>query len=84
MKTAVSIPDDVYAHAEALAQRLHLSRSGLYTNALRDYVARRDPDAITESINRVIDELGDEAIDPFVSAAAVLTFQRLEREEREE
>jgi metal-responsive CopG/Arc/MetJ family transcriptional regulator len=81
MKTAVSIPDDVYAEAESLARRLKVSRSRLYTNALREFVSRRDPEAITESWNRVVDELGDEAIDPFVSAAAALTLERVEWEE---
>ena len=40
MKTAVSIPDQLYERAEALAQRLGKSRSQIYREALADYVAR--------------------------------------------
>ena len=40
MKTAVSLPDDVYAEAEAFAQAHHLSRSHLYVCALREFLVR--------------------------------------------
>jgi metal-responsive CopG/Arc/MetJ family transcriptional regulator len=36
MKTAISIPDDVFAAAERLARRLKKSRSELYSRALRE------------------------------------------------
>lgn len=35
MKTAISLPDSVFEEAEALAQQLGLSRSELYTKALK-------------------------------------------------
>ena len=40
MKTAISIPDDVFAEAEETAQRLGVSRSGLYTRAIAEFVER--------------------------------------------
>src|SRR5207302_10510760 len=49
MKTAISIPDDVYAEVERLARRLNRSRSRLYADAAREYVARHDPDAVTDA-----------------------------------
>lgn len=39
MKTAVSIPDDVFEEAERLAMDLQTSRSQLYSRALRELVA---------------------------------------------
>ena len=48
MKTAISIPDTVYEHAEQLAHRLGKSRSQLYSEAVAEYVARHDPEAMTE------------------------------------
>ncbi len=42
MKTAISIPDPLFDDAEALAHRLHISRSELYANALRAFVAQHD------------------------------------------
>jgi antitoxin MazE6 len=58
MKTAVSIPDPLFERAEALAQRLGKTRSQVYREALADYVARREPDAVTSSLDEVVDELG--------------------------
>lgn len=77
MKTAISIPDDVYAEAERLTQRLGKSRSQLYTEAVREYLARHDPDAITDAIDRVSSAV-DSRPDPFVSAAAHRLLERVE------
>ena len=40
MKTAVSIPDDVFHEAEELARRCNITRSELYANALRALLAQ--------------------------------------------
>ena len=53
MKTAISIPDDLFADAERLAQALHKSRSRLFGDALREYVARHSADEVTEALDRV-------------------------------
>ncbi|MDH3605152.1 MAG: ribbon-helix-helix domain-containing protein, partial [Candidatus Tectomicrobia bacterium] len=53
MKTAISIPDTVYEHAEQLARRLGKSRSQLYSEAVAEYLARHDPEGMTEDMNRV-------------------------------
>ncbi len=58
MKVAVSVPDRVYKVADRLARRQKKSRSRLYTDALTEYVAHHDPDAITEALNRICDEFG--------------------------
>jgi len=42
MKTAISIPDPLFAKGEDLARRLHVSRSELYATALRALVERHD------------------------------------------
>jgi metal-responsive CopG/Arc/MetJ family transcriptional regulator len=60
MKTAVSIPDEIFEEAERLAERLRTSRSRLYSQALREYVRRHAPDHVTDSLNRVVDEVGPE------------------------
>jgi predicted transcriptional regulator len=57
MKTAVSIPDELFRQADALADHLGKSRSELYREALADYVARRDPAAVTNALNELADEL---------------------------
>ncbi len=69
MKIAVSIPDTIFKGAERLAKRNKKSRSQLYSDALREYVARHTPDEVTEAMNKVCDQLGDDLLDPFVSRA---------------
>ena len=58
MKTAISIPDDLFADAERLAKTLKKSRSQLYCHALREYVARHAPDRVTETLNEVCADVG--------------------------
>jgi len=69
MKTAVSVPDEVFEEAERLAKRLKISRSKLYAKALTDFVSRHSPDAVTDSFNRVCAEVQDEPDPAFQRAA---------------
>lgn len=77
MKTAISIPDDVFEEAERLAEELQTSRSKLYSRALREYVTRHAPDRVTEAMNRVLDEVGSE-VDEFSQRAARRVLERVE------
>jgi metal-responsive CopG/Arc/MetJ family transcriptional regulator len=63
MKTAVSIPTDVFRRADRLARHLGTSRSALYAAALRAYVVRHDDDALRAAVNRVC-ERTDTGLDP--------------------
>lgn len=56
MKTAISIPDDIFAEAERLAKTLKKSRSQLYASAVKEYVARHSDDQITAALNRVYED----------------------------
>lgn len=79
MKTAVSVPDDVFEKAERLARREGRSRSDVYSAALREYVARHSPDELTASIDSALLELGDAAIsDRFVRSAAAASLRSSE------
>jgi metal-responsive CopG/Arc/MetJ family transcriptional regulator len=69
MKTAVSVPDEVFDEAENLAKKLKISRSELYAKAVAEFVSRHAPDAVTESFNRVCAELEDEPDPAFQRAA---------------
>jgi metal-responsive CopG/Arc/MetJ family transcriptional regulator len=77
MKVAVSIPDDVFADAEDLAQRLKTSRSEVYARALREFVQRHAPDRVAELMNRVVADVGDDS-DPFVARGAKRVLRRVE------
>jgi metal-responsive CopG/Arc/MetJ family transcriptional regulator len=77
MKTAISIPKELFDVAERLARRSRKSRSRLFSDALREYVARRSPEKITEAMDEALAQIG-KSNDPFVAAAS---RRRLERSE---
>lgn len=77
MKTAVSIPDDVFEEVERLARRTHRSRSRLFSDALKEYLARHTPEKVTEAMNRALAQVGEEE-DAFVSSAARTVLERSE------
>src|ERR1035437_1929985 len=53
MKTAVSVPDDLFRLAEAAARRLRVSRSQLYATAISEFLNRQQSNAVTERLNEV-------------------------------
>ncbi|HET8723703.1 MAG TPA: ribbon-helix-helix protein, CopG family [Anaeromyxobacteraceae bacterium] len=75
MKTAISLPDDLFAEADRLARRLAKTRSQLYREAVEEYLARHDPDEITRAVDRVAERL-DPRDDGFARAAARITMGR--------
>jgi metal-responsive CopG/Arc/MetJ family transcriptional regulator len=75
MKTAVSIPDEVFERAERLARRTRRSRSRIFSDALREYLARHSAEEVTEAVNRACSEIG-EVQDSFSAAAARRILQR--------
>ena len=56
MKTAISIPDDLFQAADELANELGVTRSKLYATAVSDYLARRRDERITELLDEVYRE----------------------------
>jgi predicted transcriptional regulator len=61
VKTAISIPDELFEEADALARRTGKSRSELYADALREHLKRHGDAAITARLN---DVYGSENVDP--------------------
>ncbi|MBL8291104.1 MAG: hypothetical protein JNN08_04670 [Bryobacterales bacterium] len=53
MKTAVSLPDELFRVAETTARRLRVSRSELYARALAEFLKGQREDTITERLNDV-------------------------------
>ncbi len=89
MKTAVSIPNDLFEGAERLARRTRRSRSRLFSDALREYLAHHTPDNVTELMDKALAEIGagtkngngpkdGNGKDRFTSAAARNTLQHVE------
>lgn len=63
MKTAISIPDPIFEEAEDLARRLRLSRSELYTRAVRAYLDTHNGTRVREALDKVY-SIEDSHIDP--------------------
>ncbi len=74
MKTAISIPNDVFQDAEHLAHKMKKSRSEIYSRAVREYVARYSEDRVTSALDAVYEE--DAESHEFAQAAARSTLRR--------
>jgi hypothetical protein len=69
MKTAISIPDALFAAAERLAGQLGVSRSELYREALGAFLREHSQEGVTEALNAVYGPDGcDSRIDPAVAS----------------
>ena len=77
MKVAVSIPDHVFAEAEALARQLKTSRSDIYSRALGEFIGHHAPERITQLMNDVLDDVA-ETTDDFSKAAARRVLDQVE------
>ena len=78
MKTAISLPDDLFDAAEKYARRTQKSRSQLYADALAEYLARHAPDEVTAAMNRVLLQLNEPGPDPALAAATRRVLERSE------
>ncbi|MEH2393935.1 MAG: ribbon-helix-helix domain-containing protein [Nostoc sp.] len=77
MKTAISLPDSIFEEAEALAIQLGVSRSELYTKALKAYLQKYNRNQMLNQLNKVYSEDSSE-LDPVL---AKLQFMSLPRED---
>lgn len=53
MKTAISLPDDLFRLAETAARKLRMTRSQLYATAVAEFLERRRTDKVTERLNKI-------------------------------
>ena len=53
MKTAISIPDNLFTDAEITAKQLGLARSQLYVRAIKEFIEHHNKDKITEKLNKI-------------------------------
>lgn len=79
MKTAVSIPDEVFKKAEAAAKRLKMSRSELYTRAIDAFVDASSADAVTDAMDAALAQLTPEEIAADIKVVRAGARQTLKR-----
>ncbi len=75
MKTAVSLPDELFRQAEATAKKLRLSRSKLYATALSEFLDRQHSDSVTERLNKFYSKY-ESKLDPGLKRAALETLAK--------
>ena len=73
MKTAISLPADMFERASRRAQDLGMSRSEFFTVAAKRYLDELEIESVTEQINQAIATIGDDDS----ASAAVATGHRL-------
>ena len=73
MKTAVSLPDEVFEAAEDLAQEMGVSRSSLYSRAIAEFVNRHGRDEVRERLDQVYGDSGG-GLDPRLAELQRLTI----------
>jgi metal-responsive CopG/Arc/MetJ family transcriptional regulator len=75
MKTAISIPDEIFSAADALAGRLGVSRSELYATAVAEFLAKHDRSEITARLDRLY-ATEPSGVDPELRRAQRRMFRR--------
>jgi predicted transcriptional regulator len=83
MKTAVSLPDELFHEIDACARELKTSRSGVLARAARDFLNRRQqPVAATAAWNHAIARAGQPGDDSAARAFRRRTKQVVRRRGR--
>jgi metal-responsive CopG/Arc/MetJ family transcriptional regulator len=56
MKTAISIPDDLFKEVEKIAKEQQSSRSALFTAAVKEYLERIKSQRLLDALNKAYSE----------------------------
>ena len=56
LKTAISIPENIFIKAEETAKNLGMKRSRLYTAAISDFIEKQREDNLTTRLNDIYAE----------------------------
>ncbi len=75
MKTAISVPNDVFDLSERLAKKLKVSRSRIFAMGVEKLGEEYDDDEITAKLNKFYSKEKAE-IDPVIIKMAVLSLPK--------
>jgi len=70
MKTAISIPDDVFEAAEIVARRTGMSRSQFFVVAVKEFLRKHRDKGVTEQLDEVYSK-AESKVDPVLSAMQI-------------
>lgn len=75
MKTAISVPNDVFELSEKLAKKLKVSRSQIFAMGVKKLGEEYDEEEITEKLNKFYENERAE-IDPVIMKMAALSLPK--------
>ena len=75
MKTAISIPDDVFSRAEKFAHLRKVTRSALFTVAVDEYIQHHRDDDVTRKLDEVYAN-EDSSLDPVFARLQALSLPK--------
>jgi metal-responsive CopG/Arc/MetJ family transcriptional regulator len=70
VKTAISVPDEIFKRATHHAERLGMSRSEFFSTAARRWADQLEEGELTEAIDAAVASAGSDDDLPFVRRAA--------------
>ncbi|MFC1543642.1 ChpI protein [Gemmatimonadota bacterium] len=75
MKTAISIPDELFEAGERIARKLGLSRSALYQRALARFIDEFSHHVVSERLDAVYEAGSEESeLDPILERLQTATL----------
>jgi predicted transcriptional regulator len=77
VKAAISLDEELFQQAEDLASRMNVTRSGLYSRALSEFVARKRREELLAHINAVCGEEPDAEVRESLAALQAYQSRRL-------
>lgn len=77
MKTAISVREPLFKRAEKFAKKQKVSRSRLFSDAVEEYMDRRETSDITANLNAVYAK-EDSSVDPVLLKMALLSLPKEE------
>lgn len=77
MKTAISVPNDIFELSERLAKKLKVSRSRIFAMGVKKLAEEHDDDEVTARLNEVYSQ-EDSSVDPVLLKMALLSLPKNE------
>ena len=77
MKTAISVRDPLFERAEKFAKQVKISRSQLFSEAVEEYLDKRESDDLAANLNEVY-STEDSSVDPVLFRMALLSLPKEE------
>ncbi len=75
MKTAISVPNEVFELSERLAKKFKVSRSKIFAMGVKKLGEEHDEEEIIANINKVCEKV-DTSIDPILFKMAMLSLPK--------